>query len=100
MRSATQDTLRGTRQIFGAISSAGGVFDPGSGDWMVNKTGTGIYVIRFVPIFRSRPNIVISAWFLGWPYIVTSDANQMQINLYNAAQTLVDQTFTFRAEGR
>jgi len=45
----------GFRMVWGAISLAGGILDPGSGDWGPSKSGLGDYSISFAPPFSSPP---------------------------------------------
>jgi hypothetical protein len=55
MRTASGEARGGLRTVWGAWLGNGSIYQPGSADWTIVRTGTGIYTIRFTPPFRSVP---------------------------------------------
>lgn len=52
MRSGITDVKAPARTVWGAFNAAGVITEVGSGDYTITKTGTGVYVIRFITPFR------------------------------------------------
>jgi hypothetical protein len=101
MRSNPQDN-RGTHAIHGGWLGNGVITVPGSADWIVTKTTTGTYVVRFMTPFSVLPTVMASAAGFAVTYVVDRAQAWMQVNTYasNTPGTLMDSGVNFRCEGR
>jgi uncharacterized membrane protein len=102
MRSLSQDNRNNLRIITGMVNGQGGIAFPGSNDWVCTKNGTGVFIIRFVPLFRDVPVITTVSTSFAIIYLIAAKADMTQINTYRPDNTgtLIDGSFSFHIEGR
>jgi phage shock protein PspC (stress-responsive transcriptional regulator) len=90
------------RVVQGSVGGAGNIYRPGSGDWMVTKSGTGVYIVRFRR-FPNQPSVSGNANGLAVFYLVDVQVDFIQVNMYaidNTAGVSLDSGFSFRVSGK
>jgi hypothetical protein len=99
MRSLEQDVPTRIRTIQGLVASTGAVTS-GTG-FSILKTGTGIYVIYFLPRFRYLLGLSMALTAGGIIVVAgtTFLAESVTVNTYNNAAASTDQGFNFVARG-
>jgi hypothetical protein len=101
MRTAQVDARGGLRTVWGSFFGNGLIDKPGSSDWTIVRTATGVYVIRFTPPFRSPPTFAFG--FTGYVIVgapaVAADSLQVTVWVANTGSGS-DTGAYFEASGR
>src|SRR3954449_7133331 len=102
MRSGAIDVPSRTRTIWGYVAGNGTITIPGSVDGSVQRSATGIYIIRFLRPFAFSPAVTFLGYTLQYiPVLNSIGADSMSV-VWSAASggAGADTPFTFTATGR
>lgn len=100
MRTTPQEVRAGTRVIWGSFLANGAMNIPGSNDWRVIRTGTGLYTLKVFPAFRGFPDATANPGSAGSVGINPNGADEILITTFSAAGAAADLAVHFRVEGR
>lgn len=99
MRSTAKD-VGATRRVYGWVSSTGAIANPGSADWTITKSATGVYVILFLRPFVTMPVVQPIVTSQGGYATPSPSVGGVTISTFTTAGAATDSAFAFSVEGR